>query len=174
MLRSLGSASCDITHKTGGTICSGRWVLHLVISNTRQGVRFVTGSGCCILRWHNETGGTICSGRWVLHFVISHTQERGYDLLRALGSESCNIKYETGGTSCYGQWVLHLAVAQRDRGTIYYGQWVLRLVISAALLSEVFVGFTAVGLDSNGTSRSTLHYRPIQAPHTLDPPGLPD
>ena len=49
MLRALGSASCDITHETGGTICYGLWVLHLVISHTRQGVRFVTGFGFCNL-----------------------------------------------------------------------------------------------------------------------------
>ena len=67
MLRALESASCDITHETGGTICyghwvlllvisretrgavcDGHWVLHLVISHTRQGVRFVTGIGCCV------------------------------------------------------------------------------------------------------------------------------
>ena len=38
----LGSASCDIIH-TRGTICYGLLVLHLVISHTRQGVRFVSG-----------------------------------------------------------------------------------------------------------------------------------
>ena len=37
---------CD---ETGGTICYGHWVLHLVVSHTRQGVRFVTGIGFCIL-----------------------------------------------------------------------------------------------------------------------------
>ena len=45
LLRALGSASCDITHETGGTICYGHWVLRLVISHTRQEVRFVTGIG---------------------------------------------------------------------------------------------------------------------------------
>ena len=34
----LGSASSDITHETGDTICYGHWVLCLVISLTRQGV----------------------------------------------------------------------------------------------------------------------------------------
>ena len=49
VLQSLGSASCDITHETTGTICYGHWVLRLVISHSRQGVRFVTGMGFCVL-----------------------------------------------------------------------------------------------------------------------------
>ena len=49
MFRALGSVSCDITHETVGTICYGHWVLRLVISHTRQGVRFVTGIGFCVL-----------------------------------------------------------------------------------------------------------------------------
>ena len=49
LLRALAAASCDISHETGGTICYGHWLLHLVISHTRQGVRFVTGIGFCIL-----------------------------------------------------------------------------------------------------------------------------
>ena len=49
LLRALGSVSCDITHETGGTICYGHWVLRLVISQTRQGVRFVTGIGFLVL-----------------------------------------------------------------------------------------------------------------------------
>ena len=56
MLRALRSASCDIIHETRGTICYGHWVLRLVISHTRQGVRFVTG-------------------HWVLRLVISHTRQ---------------------------------------------------------------------------------------------------
>ena len=77
MLRALGSASCDITHETGGTICYGQWVLRLVISHTRQGVRFVTGIGFCVL--------------WC------HTGERGYDLLRVLGSD---LLQALGSASC--------------------------------------------------------------------------
>ena len=84
---------CD---ETGGTICYGHWVLHLVVSHTRQGVRFVTGIGFCIL-WY-------------------HTRDRGYDLLRALGSASCGITHETGGTICYGHWVLHLVVSHTRQG----------------------------------------------------------
>ena len=56
LLQALHSASCDITHETGGTICYGHWVLRLVISHTRQ-------------------GGTICYGHWVLRLVISHTRQ---------------------------------------------------------------------------------------------------
>ena len=43
------SASCDITHETAGTSCYGHWVLRLVTSHLRQGVRFVTGIRFCIL-----------------------------------------------------------------------------------------------------------------------------
>ena len=54
LLRALDSASCDsasrdIAHETRGTICHVHWVLHLVISYTRQGVRFVTGIGFYVL-----------------------------------------------------------------------------------------------------------------------------
>ena len=67
MLRAVGSASCDMTHAgQAATICNGHWDLPLVISHTKQGVRFVTGLG--YLR-----RGT------------------GYDLLRTLGSASCDI-----------------------------------------------------------------------------------
>ena len=61
-----GSASCEITHKTGGTICYGHRVLHLVRSHTKrfvapsvcgsvgawQEVRFVASSFCgCVGAW---------------------------------------------------------------------------------------------------------------------------
>ena len=77
MLRALGSASCDITHETGGTICYVHCVLRLVISYTRQEVRLVMGIGF----------------------------RKGHDLFEALGSASCDITHETGGTICYGHWV---------------------------------------------------------------------
>ena len=84
MLRALASASCDITHETGGAICYGHWVLRLVITHThthththaRQEVRFVLralGSASCDIT--HETGGTICYGHWVLRLVISHTRQ---------------------------------------------------------------------------------------------------
>ena len=62
-LRASSSASFDITQQTGGTICYGHGVLHLVVSYSRREVRFVTGMKFCIL--------------WYLASV------RGYDLLRA-------------------------------------------------------------------------------------------
>ena len=72
MLRAVGSASCDMTHAgQAATICNGHWGLPLVISHTKQGVRFVTGLGFCVLGYLRR--GT------------------GYDFLRALGSASCDI-----------------------------------------------------------------------------------
>ena len=79
MLRALGSASCDITHETGGAICYGHWVLRLVISHTRR--------------------RAICYGHWVLRLVISQRRQ-GVRFVRALGSASCDITHETGGTIC--------------------------------------------------------------------------
>ena len=61
-----GSASCDATHETGGTILL-YWVLGFVISPTTQWKRFVTG---------HETGDTTCYRLWVLRFVISHTRQK--------------------------------------------------------------------------------------------------
>ena len=49
LLRALGSATGDITLATGGKVCYWHWVLRLVKSHTRQGMRFVTGIGFCIL-----------------------------------------------------------------------------------------------------------------------------
>ena len=95
MLRALGSASCDSRHETGGTIFYGHGVPHLVIADTRQGVPFVTGIGFCILRYQ--------------------TRDRGYDMLRALGSASCDSTYETGGTTCCGYWVLHVVMIADTR-----------------------------------------------------------
>ena len=101
-----------------------------MISHTRQGARFLAGIGFCVLCYH--------------------TRDRRYDLLRALGSASCDISYETEATSCYGHWVLCVWKSQADRGydllralgfancdishetrgTIYYGHWMLHLVKS--------------------------------------------
>ena len=91
MSRALGFASCDITHETGSTIFYGHWVLHLVISRTRQAVRFVRGIAFCVLRYR--------------------TRDRGYNVLQALGSASCDITHETRGTICYGHWVLLLVIS---------------------------------------------------------------
>ena len=66
LLRALGSAFCDIAHEAVGAICYRLWDLHLlishtrpgvrcfrvlllVISHTRQEVRFVTSIGFCVL-----------------------------------------------------------------------------------------------------------------------------
>ena len=76
MLRALGSASCDSRHETGGTICYGHWVLHLVIADTRR-------------------GGTKFYGHWVPHLKIADTRQ-GHDVLRALGSASCDSRHEKG------------------------------------------------------------------------------
>ena len=170
LLRALGSSSCVIRHETGGTICYGHWVLHLVSSDMRQRVGFVTGIGFCILcyqardRGHDllrasgfasyfirhETGGTICDGHWVLHLVLSDTRQGIRFVLRASGSASCVIRHQTGGTICYGPWVLHLVLSDTRqgvrfvtgiefcilcyqtpcKGTIGYGHWGLHLVFS--------------------------------------------
>ena len=75
MLHALRSASCDITHETWGTTCYGHWVLRLVISHTRQGVRLLRALGSASRDITHETGGTV--------------------LLRALGSASRDITHET-------------------------------------------------------------------------------
>ena len=74
LLRALGSASCDITHETGSTICDGHWVLRLVISHTRQNdLLRALGSASCDIT--HETGGTIWYGHWVLPLVRSETKQ---------------------------------------------------------------------------------------------------
>ena len=91
MLRACVSAFCDILQQTGGTICYGHGFLHLVVSYSRQEVRFVTGMGLCILRY------LAADGR--------------YDLLRAWGSASSGILQQTGRTMCYRDGFLHLVVS---------------------------------------------------------------
>ena len=90
-----GFASCDITHETGGRFLRALTSASSDITS-ETGVRFVTGIGFRILR--------------------HHTLDRGYDLLRALGSVSCNITHETRGTTCYGHWVLRLVIIHRRQG----------------------------------------------------------
>ena len=120
MLQALGSSSCDFTHscditqetagtivtgigfcvlyETEGTICYEHWVLRLVISHIRQGVRCNTGLAFCLL-WHHtpETGATICYGHWVLRLVMSHTRQ-GVRFVTGIGFCLCDITYLTGGT----------------------------------------------------------------------------
>ena len=142
VLQALCSASCDITHETMNTICYGHWVMRLVISHTRQGVRCVTGIGFYVSLYHtrdkgygllralgsascaitHETGGTICYGHWVLVLVISHARQgvrlvsRGTICLRGMGSASCDITHQTGGTICYGHSVLRPVIPHRRQG----------------------------------------------------------
>ena len=51
-----------------------------MISYTRQGVRFDTGIGICVLGYH--------------------IRGREYDLIQALGSASSDIRHKTGDTIC--------------------------------------------------------------------------
>ena len=72
LLQALHSASCDIIHETGGTICYGHWVLRFVIYHTQDrgnDLLRALGSASCDIT--HDTGGTICYGLWVLRLVIS-------------------------------------------------------------------------------------------------------
>ena len=77
MLRALGSASCDIIHETGSTICYGHWVLRLLRYHLRDREYDLLGAlgsvSCDILQ---ETGSTICYGHWVPRLGISHKRQR--------------------------------------------------------------------------------------------------
>ena len=134
-LRALCSASREITHETGGTICYGHSALHLVLSHTIQGydlLRALCSASCDIT---HETRGYDSLRALGLHLVISHTRHGvrfltgivfcilryhsrdrgtisyGYCVLNLVTSptkHSWRITHETGGTICYGHWVLHL------------------------------------------------------------------
>ena len=67
MSGALSSASCDISHETGGTICHGRRVLR------RYAFLRVLGSASCDIT--DETGGHHFYGNWVLRLPISHTRQ---------------------------------------------------------------------------------------------------
>ena len=113
LLLALGSASCHITHRIGGTICYRHWAVQLVISHTRQGVRFVKHVGSWVLHLDitHDAGGTICYGHWGLRLVISHTRQ--------------------GGTICNGHWVLRLVISRtKQRVRFSFRSCVLHLVIS--------------------------------------------
>ena len=95
---------CDTIDETRGAICSGHWLLCLMISLTKQEVGF-------------------CYGHWVLYFDCDVTQEirvrlvtgigfcvlryqiraKRCGFLRAFGSASSDVIYETRGTICSGQ-----------------------------------------------------------------------
>ena len=80
-------------------MCYRPWVLRLVITHTRQGVRFLTGIGlgCASCDITHKTGDTICCGHWVLRLVISHTREEVRVVL-------------------YGHWVLDLVILHTKQG----------------------------------------------------------
>ena len=112
MLRALGSAFCDLTHQTGGT-------MRLRISHTRKGLRYVTGIGFCVLRYHTRDRG--CDLLRTLRSAScdnthTHTRQEVRFVLRALGSASSDITHETGGTICYGHWVLRLVISHARQG----------------------------------------------------------
>ena len=70
MLRASGSASCDITHKTGGTIFMGVGFCVLRYRTRDRGYDLLRAS-CDIT---HETRGAVCDGHWVLPLVITHTR----------------------------------------------------------------------------------------------------
>ena len=86
-------------------MCYGHWVLRFVLSHTKQGVRFVTGIGFCILCFY--TRNKVCDFLPALGSAscdITHATG-GYDLLRALGLSLVISHTKQGGTICYGHWV---------------------------------------------------------------------
>ena len=125
---------------TAGMTYYRNWVLRLVISHKRHGVRFVTGIGFWFLRFSDvtsETGGTTCFGHLVLHHGISHARQgvravvgigfcilryihiyiyidrvrdRLYEIFRTLVSASCDIIREIRGARWNGHWALHLII----------------------------------------------------------------
>ena len=105
LLRALGSASCVIRHQAMGMICYGHLVLHLVFSDTRQGVRFVTGIGFCILRYQTRDSGYDLLRALGLHLVLSDTR---HGVRFVMGIGFCILSYQT---LCYGPWVLHLVLS---------------------------------------------------------------
>ena len=116
LLRPLGPASFDVTHETRGTTCFGHWVLRLMVSRTKQGVRFVTGIRSA-------------SFDITLFILRYHTRDRGYDLLRTLGPEYLVISpTNRRGYSLLGAGLGILLIAHETRGTVGCGQWALHLV----------------------------------------------
>ena len=128
MLRALGSAFCGVTQETGGTTCYGYW-------------------------------GPICYRHWVLRLVIHETggRDRGYDLLRALGSVSCDITHtrDKGYDLLRALGSVSCDIAHVTRGAICYGHWVRRLVISHTRQGYDFVragsGFCDITHETGGT-----------------------
>ena len=67
---------------------------------------------------------------WVLHPVISQHKQRGYDLLRALGSPSCDFTRDTGYDSLRALGSASCDITHETGGTICHGHWVQRPVMS--------------------------------------------
>ena len=114
LLRALGSASCDITHETGGTICYGHWVLRLVSSHTRQGYDLLRALGSASCDITHETGGTFCYLHWILRLVISHTRQQDWNTRNpeSLPASSCeshggagHMKYAPSGTNSFDLFI---------------------------------------------------------------------
>ena len=82
LLQAVDSASYDIAHETGGTICYGQWVLRRY---EFLRVLWVLGSACFDITY--ETVGTICYGLLFLRLVISYKRK---------GSACYDITHETG------------------------------------------------------------------------------
>ena len=74
MLRASGSASCDRTHETGGTIFAGIGLCVLRYRTRDRGYDLLRASGSVCCEINHEIRGTIFCRHWVLHLVISHTR----------------------------------------------------------------------------------------------------
>ena len=77
-----------------------------VRSPTKQGVRFVTGTVFCILRYHPRD-----IGNDLLRTLGSASCGITRDLLRAVGSASCDITHEAGGPICYVHWAMQFVIS---------------------------------------------------------------
>ena len=88
--------SCDMKYETKGTTCYGHWVLGLVTSHRREGIRVLAVKKFCVL--------------------CSFTRHKGYDLSRALVSAFCDITHETGSTSCCGYLIQRLVILPTTQG----------------------------------------------------------
>ena len=83
-------------YETKGTTCYGHWVLGLVTSHRRKGVRVLAVKKFCVL--------------------CSFTRHKGYDLSRALVSAFCDITHKTGSTSCCGYLIQRLVILPTTQG----------------------------------------------------------
>ena len=99
LLLLLSSAACGILQQTGGTICYGQEVLHLVVSYSLAAdrgydlLRAWVSASCCILQ---QAGGRICYGHEVLHLLVSYSRQ---GLLLVTGMGFCILYYLTADKS---------------------------------------------------------------------------